>query len=273
MRLFGIIAVSYLIYACCIGTTSTKAVLFDFQQQMKPYLVFYCTVYLAPALTKSQRTFLHFYIGLLSISIGLIILTGNSQLFFGGFSAFLATTTLALSLFHYYSGPDTALAKKKSLLVMSLGLFSLKAKFLSEYIMTVYLFLFRKAKLKLTSFRVIVSLAIVGALIVYLIWEKLNFYYVAGLTDSEGIARPLLYQTGLKILYDYFPLGPGFGTFCSDAARTIYSPLYYNYNLYTVYGLTPDNPNFATDCFYPMLAQFGVVGVCLFGFGIGGIVK
>jgi hypothetical protein len=261
---FGAIALFYLFYSFCIGTTSTKAVLLDFQQQIKPYLAFYCTAYLAPSFTARQQKRLHLYIDLLSIGVGIILLAGLTKLFFGGFTAILATVMLTLSLFHYYMGLDTGLAKKKSLLIMSLGVLSAKAKFFSEYIMAIYFFLFRKTKLKLTSLKTILPLVLLGALIVYVIWEKLNFYYIEGMSDSEGIARPLLYHAGIQILADYLPFGSGFGTFCNDAARTVYSPLYYTYNLYTVYGLSPDNPNFATDCFYPTLSQFGVVGIYLF---------
>lgn len=263
-KLFGFIAIFYLIYSCIINITSTKAILLDFQQQIKPYMAFYCTAYLSPTFTEKQRKFLHKYIDLLVLFLGIILLSGQAELFFGGYSASLATATLTLSLFHYYMGKDTELSKKKSLLIMSLGLFTLKAKFFSEYFMAVYLFLFRKTKLKLTSLKVVISLAIFGSLIVYLIWDKLNFYFIAGMSDSEGIARPMLYQTGFQILLDYFPFGSGLGTFCNEAARSIYSPLFYDYNLHNVYGLTPDNPQFATDCFYPTLAQLGFFGLILF---------
>lgn len=264
IKIFSCIAFFYLFYSLSIGITSAKAIILDFQQQIKPYIAFYCTSYLAPTFTIKQWKGLHSYINYLIIVTVLIILCGYSDIFFDGFSAVLATTMLTLSLFHYYTGHNNKIAKKKSLLTMSLGLLSLKAKFFSEFVMAIYLFLFRKTKLKLTSLKTITSLAIFTVLIIYLIWEKLNFYYIDGFTNSEGIARPLLYQSGIQILYDYFPLGSGFGTFCNEAARTIYSPLYYKYNLYTVYGLTPDNPNFATDCFYPTLSQFGIVGVFLF---------
>lgn len=264
IKIFSCIAFFYLFYSLCIRVTSTKAVILDFQQQIKPYMAFYCTSYLAPRFTTKQWKGLHSYINFLIIATALIILCGLTEIFFNGFSAVLATTMLTLSLFHYYTGHNNNIAKKKSLLTMSLGLLSLKAKFFSEFVMAIYLFLFRKTKLKLTSLKTIISLAIFTILIICLIWEKLNFYYIEGFANSEGIARPLLYQSGIQILWDYFPFGSGLGTFCNDAARTIYSPLYYKYNLYTIYGLTPDNPTFATDCFYPTLSQFGIVGVFLF---------
>ena len=261
---FIAIAVFYLIYSFAIEITNTQAILLDFQQQIKPYAAFYCTWILAPQFTQKQKTFLHRYIGLLSIASIVILVTGNTTLFFGGFSASLATTALTLSLFYYYFTPEKPIYKKKSLLIMALGLFSLKAKFFSEFIIAIYLFIFRKVKLKLSSPKVIFTLSIFIMIIIYIIWDKLNFYYIEGWKYSDGIARPMLYKVGIEILQDYFPLGSGLGTFCNDAARTIYSPLFYKYDLYQVWGLTPDNPQFATDCFYPTLAQFGIVGVALF---------
>lgn len=263
---FMAVAIFYLLYSFIIGITNTKAILLDFQQQIKPYAAFYCTWILAPQFTQKQKTFLHRYIGLLSIALIVILVTDNTTLFFGGFSASLATTALTLSLFYYYFTPEKPVYKKKSLLIMALGLFSLKAKFFSEFIMSIYLFLFRKTKLKLSNPKVIIIFSILIMIIVYIIWDKLNFYYIEGWKYSDGIARPMLYQVGIEILKDYFPFGSGLGTFCNDAARTVYSPLFYTYGLYNVYGLTPDDPQFATDCFYPTLAQFGIVGVALFLF-------
>ena len=75
----------------------------------------------------------------------------------------------------------------------------------------------------------------------------------------------MTYKTSLKILRDYFPLGSGMGTFASYGAAEYYSPLYYKYDLDGIWGLTPENPMFLADAFYPTLAQYGIVGVILFG--------
>ena len=77
-----------------------------------------------------------------------------------------------------------------------------------------------------------------------------------------------MYITSLKVFEDYFPLGPGFGTFGTDSAAKFYSPLNYRYGLNSIYGLNPDDDikgtSFYSDTFYPLLAQFGIVGVILF---------
>ena len=91
-------------------------------------------------------------------------------------------------------------------------------------------------------------------------------YTVNGI--DVGAARTYMYITSLKVFEDYFPLGPGFGTFGSDSAAKYYSPLNYHYDLNIIYGLTPEDYHtstyFYSDTFYPLLAQFGVFGAVLF---------
>ena len=91
-------------------------------------------------------------------------------------------------------------------------------------------------------------------------------YTINGIDD--GVARTYMYLTSIKVFEDYFPLGPGFGTFGTDSAAKFYSPLNYHYGLNSIYGLNPDDditgPSFYSDTFYPLLAQFGVVGLVLF---------
>jgi hypothetical protein len=261
---FTAIIIFYLIYSFYIGITNGKAILLDLQQQIKPYAAFYCTYYLNPTFTQKQKLILNRFINLLVLLIIGIILTGNAQTYFGAPLAALATTMSTLALYYYFFSPAKNRFKKKSFLIMSLGLFSGKSKFMSEYIITAYLFFIKKTKITILSPKFIILLSIFTILISYIIWDKLNYYFIEGLQNSEGIARPLLYKTSFEILKDYFPFGSGFGTFCNEASRSVYSPLYYNYNLQDVWGLSPDFPAFAADCFYPTLSQFGIVGIIFF---------
>ena len=106
---------------------------------------------------------------------------------------------------------------------------------------------------------------LVGA-VIFFTWEKFNAYYVEGFEEErlQELARPATYATGIQIMNDYVPFGPGLGTFACNAAAKIYSPLYEKYGLNEYWGLTEDNPMFLADCFYPVLAQYGWVGVFLF---------
>ena len=78
----------------------------------------------------------------------------------------------------------------------------------------------------------------------------------------------LLYYTSVEILTDYFPFGSGFGSFGSEAAARYYSPLYYKYEIDSVYGLSPldygTSSNFLVDAFYPVLSEFGIIGIILY---------
>ena len=91
-------------------------------------------------------------------------------------------------------------------------------------------------------------------------------YTVNGI--DEGAARTYMYLTSIKVFEDYFPLGPGFGTFGTDSAAKFYSPLNYQYGLNSIWGLNPDDDtagtSFYSDTFYPILAQFGFIGALLF---------
>ena len=97
-------------------------------------------------------------------------------------------------------------------------------------------------------------------------FSAIDVNYVEGfLEDAEAMARPVTYETGIKIMFkDYIPFGSGLGSFGTAAAAKEYSPLYYKYQLNTIWGLTPENPMFLADAFYPTLAEFGIVGLFFF---------
>jgi hypothetical protein len=79
------------------------------------------------------------------------------------------------------------------------------------------------------------------------------------------MARPILYNTSVKIAQDYFPLGSGFGSFAVDASKVWYSPIYDKYEISNVWGLSRDYDEFVADTFFPVIiGQFGVVGIVLF---------
>ena len=81
---------------------------------------------------------------------------------------------------------------------------------------------------------------------------------------AESFARPVLYATGGLILIDHFPLGSGLASFASYPSAVNYSSLYHEYGISKIYGLSEAMPDFICDAFYPLLAQFGVIGIILF---------
>lgn len=173
--------------------------------------------------------------------------------------------SIVCALLYYYFSTESRRAVIITLLIMTSGLLSLKSKFFGEYILMVALFLLVKKKVNFKSVKAICIEVILLVVVLFFTWTKFSFYYIEGFKDSsQELARPISYITSLKIFVDYFPFGSGFATFSSNAAGVYYSPLYYKYNIDGVWGLSPDNPAFLADAFYPLLAQFGIVGVLLF---------
>jgi hypothetical protein len=120
-----------------------------------------------------------------------------------------------------------------------------------------------KEQLNFKSSKTVVYTAILMTVVIIITWEKFDKYYFSG-WENEELARPESYKASLKILADYFPLGPGMGTFGTMGARDYYSPLLDEYNLSHIWGMTRDFRGFICDAFYPTLAQYGIVGVILF---------
>lgn len=145
------------------------------------------------------------------------------------------------------------------------GVASIRAKFFAEIIVWTGIVFFVKGRVKIN----IKYLLVAGALLlaVYKInQDKILMYFVHGLRDGQ--ARTYLYSTAIDIFRDFFPFGPGFGTFATDSAAKFYSPLNYTYHLNSVWGLSTidfsKGINYYSDTFYPILAQFGVVGTAFF---------
>ncbi len=260
--IFIVISLFYLIYSIILKITSPIAILYDFQQQVKPFVVFYCTSYLNPKFNKKQIQIISITCIIAAIfTICVIPQSIASTAFMGGHITSLASLSMAIFCILYYLNQRRSLL---SLSILSLGLFSMRAKFFVIYAFSMTLLYIQK-RIKLLNIKVLVVLCIlVFILINYVIWDKFNLYFIQGIEDDSGVARPLFYITSFKILSDYFPFGSGLASFANNASAVFYSPLYYKYDLWQVWGCTPDYPDFVADAFYPNLAQFGIVGVFLF---------
>lgn len=260
--IFIVISLFYLIYSIILKITSPIAILYDFQQQVKPFVVFYCTSYLNPKFNKKQIQIISITCIIAAIfTICVIPKSIASTAFMGGHITSLASLSMAIFCILYYLNQRRSLL---SLSILSLGLFSTRAKFFVIYAFSMTLLYIQK-RIKLLNIKVLVVLCIlVFILINYVIWDKFNLYFIQGTQDDSGVARPLFYITSFKILSDYFPFGSGLASFANNASAVFYSPLYYKYDLWQVWGCTPDYPDFVADAFYPNLAQFGIVGVFLF---------
>ena len=110
-------------------------------------------------------------------------------------------------------------------------------------------------KVKLRAWQVI----LVAAVGLYIGYPKLSLYF-----GNDTAARGVLLRFGYKTAVKYFPLGAGFASYGTFAARQYWSPLYTTYNFNNYYGLDRKWGGFLTDDYWPaIMAEFGFFGAIL----------
>ena len=258
-----ILMLFYVAYSAVLKVNSFPAVLYDLQQQVRPYVVFYCTYILAPQFTKKQQKRLIIW----------FIVCCVSYFFIGGrYGSYenpaIGQATLVTATMYIMFNGDGKRFAWRALAILTLGLLSAKAKFFGEYVVFIALFIMLKSRLK-PNLKTIVSVSALIIAIVFFTWEKFNAYYVEGMEENvsknERKARPESFKTARTIIFnDYIPFGSGLASFGTNAAAKYYSPLYYKYGLNDIWGLYPENPMFVADAFYPVLAQYGMLGLFFF---------
>lgn len=258
----------YLVYSLLIQVTTLRGVYLDLLQQLRPYAVFYLTWMMAPDFSPKQKKRIK-WVMLLSFWGYLILFKIKPSVvtpYGGGESAALGQIALCCAMIYYLFSKQTKRNRNIAILIMLLGLISGKSKYFGECVVFIALMMFVKSKINFTSVSTLLKVAALGCVVIFFTWTKFNAYYVEGFQDdAQEMARPLTYETGVKIMFkDYIPFGSGLGSFGTSAAAKEYSPLYYDYQLNNVWGLTPENPMFLADAFYPTLAEFGIVGLFFF---------
>ena len=260
--------ICYLIYSMVIKVTTTRGIMLDFLQQLRPYAVFYLTWMLAPKFTQIQKKLIK-CVMLLSFFAYLFAFKFKPELvtpFGGEESAALGQIALCCSIVYYLFSKQTKWNRNIAIFILLLGLISGKSKYFGECVCFIALVLFVKSKINFSSVITLLKVSVLGAVVIFFTWTKFNAYYVEGFQeDAKEMARPATYEVGMKIMFqDYVPFGSGLGSFATAAAAKEYSPLYYKYNLNEIWGLDPGNPMFLADAFYPTLAEFGIVGLFFF---------
>lgn len=258
----------YLVYSLLIQVTTLRGVYLDLLQQLRPYAVFYLTWMMAPDFSPKQKKRIK-WVMLLSFWGYLILFKIKPSVvtpYGGGESAALGQIALCCAMIYYLFSKQTKRNRNIAILIMLLGLISGKSKYFGECVVFIALMMFVKSKINFTSVSTLLKVAALGCVVIFFTWTKFNAYYVEGFQDdAQEMARPLTYETGMKIMFkDYIPFGSGLGSFGTAAAAKEYSPLYYDYQLNNVWGLTPENPMFLADAFYPTLAEYGIVGLFFF---------
>lgn len=268
ISIYILLMVFYLAYSLIIQVTTPRGVFLDILQQLRPYAVFYLTWMMAPEFTNKQKRRIKLVI-LLSFFgyLGAFIFKPSLVTPFGGEeSAALGQIALCCAMVYYLFSKQTKRNRNIAILIILLGLISGKSKYFGECVVFIALVIFVKSKINFTSVSTLLKVAALGCVVIFFTWTKFNAYYVEGFQDdAQEMARPLTYETGMKIMFkDYIPFGSGLGSFGTAAAAKEYSPLYYKYQLDNVWGLNPENPMFLADAFYPTLAEFGLVGLFFF---------
>lgn len=268
ISIYILLMVFYLAYSLIIQVTTPRGVFLDILQQVRPYTVFYLTWMMAPEFTNKQKKRIKLVM-LLSFFGYLFAFILNPSLvtpFGGGESVALGQIALCCAMIYYLFSKQTKRNRNIAILIMLLGLISGKSKYFGECVVFIALVIFVKSKINFTSVSTLLKVAALGCVVIFFTWTKFNAYYVESFQDdAQEMARPLTYETGMKIMFhDYIPFGSGLGSFGTAAAAKEYSPLYYKYQLDNVWGLNPENPMFLADAFYPTLAEFGLVGLFFF---------
>lgn len=254
----------YIVYGLLFGRNVNEAVWLDLVQEIRPYSIIYCTWILNPRFSKRQK----------ALMVGTMIFTLASWIYYHPQTTtddnaefpVLGQMAICTGMGYYLFSEETRKNQLIALALVATGLLAPKMKFIGEVVAFVAVLFYVRKRLDFNSLKTLCTIGIIMALALTLTWTKFEVYYIDG-WDNEELARPMTYKTAWKILWDYFPFGPGMGTFACNAAWKYYSPLYYEYHLNNIWGLGGNQLKdgmFICDAFYPTLAQFGVVGVYFF---------
>lgn len=264
MVCIGLIAF-YTVYSLFFGVNVAGGVWLDLMQEIRPYTIIFCTWILNPRFTKKQKKWM---LGTMVITLFSWIVYHPQTLDTQVEAEFPVLGQLAIctGMSWYLFTEDTKRNRNIALLLVLTGLLAPKFKFMGEVVCFIGFVYFVKNRLNFKSPKTMIYVVLLVTVILMVTWTRFDTYYVSGL-DNENLARPMTYKTSLQILWDYFPLGSGMGSFACNGAWKFYSPLYYKYRLNEVWGMSDESVGagcFICDAYYPTLAQFGIVGVFFF---------
>lgn len=252
----------YVVYSLIRQVNVPGAVWIEFVQQMRPYSIIYCTWILNPQFTEKQKKWMLWAMGL-TLTSWIYYHPETTQNGVQAEFPVLGQLAICTGMAYYLFTEETPKNKYIALAIVLTGMLAPKFKFMGEVVCFIALIFFIKDRLNFKSGKTVVLVSLIMIVVLIVTWTRFDVYYVSG-WKNEALARPMTYKTSLQILWDYFPLGPGMGTFASWGAAEYYSPLLYKYGLNNIWGMTPDFKSFIADAFYPTLSQYGIVGVILF---------
>ena len=264
----------YTVYSFCIGSNTKRAIFMDLIIQMKPYLAFFCIYQMTPQFNENQKNTLKelcLVLWCIFLPIGLYGFL-DIHIFnriMGHPSCYAAIVT-ALSLTYLYCGKYSKKEKAMFLLMLLVGIASGRSKFYGFYALSIFMiFYLGKIENLKFDFKNTTALLLLLVAMAFVAREKLDLYFVQGLSETESeekdlLARFVLYATSFKLFVDYLPFGTGLASFGTHASGVYYSNIYTKYGIDSVWGLSKSFNKFIADTYYPSLAQFGIMGVILF---------
>ena len=260
------ISLFYFIYSFVIESNVPMAIVNDFVMQSKPYLVLFGLLAIKPKLEKWHYDLLQIACILYIFCIIFIYLhhpedrvVATPGVLLTG-EALSAVAILVGTQFYLCGNPNSIVTKIMAVLIMSVGILSPTAKFWGILISAIAILFFVNKPITINLKYLLLGSAAVS-LTFFLVKDEFIFYFI---DDFEYNTRPMLYIKMWPILADYIPFGTGFATYANPASMIWYSPIYTKYDLDTIWGLDEGNTeHFAADAYYPIVTQFGYVGIVL----------
>lgn len=267
-----LVFIFYFVYSLFINSNSRVAIVSDLLIQIKPYLAFFCVYSLIPVFSNNQKAILRIIIG---FTWSLLFIVGVSDLVFPGVlkatmghESYFAAAVVSISFSYLFTSEYKPKDKLIFFLILSLGLLSGRSKFYGFYILSIAIIFYfanlQNFKLNLKNICILIA---VFAVMVLVAWNKIELYFLQGITadnQKDLVARYVLYATSFSIFMDYFPFGSGFASFATFSSGVYYSDIYSKYGIENVWGISRTFYSYIADTYYPSLAQFGVVGLCLY---------
>ena len=270
----------YAIYSLTwVSYNTPKAIFQDFIVQMKPFCYFCVSFAVVPKFNAQIRKTLKYISIIISCIVFFSVVLGLVKpiLFHPAYVGLLSL--LAFCVYLLASIDEHGKVAKKdvviSLILLTVGLTSTRAKFYGEYVFVLYLLFFYVPgflkKMKISH----IIIALVSLCLIFVVaWNKIDYYFISGgevdMAFDEDLlssfARPVMYASMFPILGKHLLFGSGFASFGTYASSTSvnYSNLYSVIGIDNVWGLSRDFDSFICDAYYPSLAQYGLIGLVLF---------
>lgn len=265
----GVMA-AYAVFSIIFRQFNTpRAILVDMLIQLKPFVAFGCMMAVGHRFSAGFRELVT-AVAAMNSTIALVagILFGG-RVFAFGFHVYvigLACLVSSLSYLWVHAMTDDSRMTMRTRLIASLmllpGLLCGRSKFLGEMALILPVIWLYGMNVVNTRGRVLRMIFFIAIAIVAVGWQKLNLYYVPQ-SETEQMARPMLYVGASTLLGMYPLMGSGLASFASAASVAPYSTAYVLVGLDKIYGLSRSHPSFICDTYYPSLAQFGLIGIAL----------